>query len=193
MSGAARCSQDWGHGMERMHGFPSVTFYPKVKLFSHDPLTQDMDCLLALWRLLFLVIPLVTVVIRLVFCSLPDFIFHLKLPCITIYKWKWKWSCCRVRLFMTPWTAAYQAPPSMGFSRQEYWNGVPLPSPIYKLKQTWIKHPCSTRDLGPPCPSFPFWLVLWSVEVCQAHFPARAFKTSSRERPVPLWAVQALF
>ena len=30
----------------------------------------------------------------------------------------------------TPWIAAYQAPPSMGFSRQEYWSGVPLPSPI---------------------------------------------------------------
>ena len=30
----------------------------------------------------------------------------------------------------TPWTAAYQAPPSMGFSRQEYWSGVPLPSPL---------------------------------------------------------------
>ena len=34
-----------------------------------------------------------------------------------------------VRLFATPWTAAYQAPPSMGFPRQEYWSGVPLPSP----------------------------------------------------------------
>ena len=34
----------------------------------------------------------------------------------------------RVRLCATPWTAAYQAPPSMGFSRQEYWSGVPLPS-----------------------------------------------------------------
>ena len=33
-----------------------------------------------------------------------------------------------VRLSATPWTAAYQAPPSMGFSRQEYWSGVPLPS-----------------------------------------------------------------
>ena len=31
---------------------------------------------------------------------------------------------------MTPWPAAYQAPPSMGFSRQEYWSGVPLPSPV---------------------------------------------------------------
>ena len=35
----------------------------------------------------------------------------------------------RVRLLATPGTAAYQAPPSMGFSRQEYWSGVPLPSP----------------------------------------------------------------
>ena len=38
-------------------------------------------------------------------------------------------SLSHVRLFETPWTAAYQAPPSMGFSRQEYWSGVPLPSP----------------------------------------------------------------
>ena len=46
--------------------------------------------------------------------------------------WKWKVkgkSLSRVRLFLTPWTAAYQAPLSMGFSRQEYWSGVPLPSP----------------------------------------------------------------
>ena len=38
-------------------------------------------------------------------------------------------SLSRVRLFETPWTAAYQAPPPMGFSRQEDWSGVPLPSP----------------------------------------------------------------
>ena len=35
----------------------------------------------------------------------------------------------RVRLFATPWTVAYQAPPSMGFSRQECWSGLPFPSP----------------------------------------------------------------
>ena len=34
-----------------------------------------------------------------------------------------------VRLFATPWTVAYQAPPFMGFSRQEYWSGLPFPSP----------------------------------------------------------------
>ena len=38
-------------------------------------------------------------------------------------------SLSHARLLATPWTAAYQAPPSMGFSRQEYWSGVPLPSP----------------------------------------------------------------
>ena len=36
---------------------------------------------------------------------------------------------CRVQLFTTPWTVAYQAPLSMGFPRQEYWSGLPLPSP----------------------------------------------------------------
>jgi len=46
--------------------------------------------------------------------------------------WKWKVkvkSLSRVRPSATPWTAAFQDPPSMGFSRQEYWRGVPLPSP----------------------------------------------------------------
>ena len=35
----------------------------------------------------------------------------------------------RVRLFVTPWTVAHQAPPSMEFSKQEYWSGLPFPSP----------------------------------------------------------------
>ena len=42
-------------------------------------------------------------------------------------------SISRVRPSATPWTAAFQAPPSMGFSRQEYWSGVPLPSPIMSV------------------------------------------------------------
>ena len=52
-----------------------------------------------------------------------------------------------VRLLVTLWTAAYQAPPSMGFSRQQYWSGVPLPSlekssNILKinLQQTYLKN-----------------------------------------------------
>ena len=56
------------------------------------------------------------------------------LECVAISfsdAWKWKVklkSLSRVQLLATPWTAAYQAPPSMGFSRQKYWSGVPLPS-----------------------------------------------------------------
>ena len=50
------------------------------------------------------------------------------------YSWIWKVkvkvkSLSRVRLFATLWTIAHQAPPSMGFSRQEYWSGLPFPSP----------------------------------------------------------------
>ena len=53
--------------------------------------------------------------------------------------WKWKvkvksLSC--IQLFMNLWTAAYQAPPSMGFFRQEYWSGMPLLSPISLLPTT---------------------------------------------------------
>ena len=61
--------------------------------------------------------------------------------------WKWKVkvkSLSRVWLLATPLTAAYQAPPAMGFSRQEYWSGVPLPSPnklsisgIYSCRQNF--------------------------------------------------------
>ena len=51
--------------------------------------------------------------------------------------WKWKVNVkllSRVPLFTIPWTATHQAPPSMGFSRQEYWSGVPLPSPTASLQ-----------------------------------------------------------
>ena len=54
-------------------------------------------------------------------------------------EWKVKVkSLSRVRLLATPWTEAYQAPPSMGFSRQEYWSGVPLPSPDNPLSRNLI-------------------------------------------------------
>ena len=56
--------------------------------------------------------------------------------------WKWKVkvkSLSRLRLLVTPRTAAYQAPLSMGFSRQEYWSGLPLPSPLFswRIYQIW--------------------------------------------------------
>ena len=58
--------------------------------------------------------------------------------------WKWKvkvksLSC--VRLLATPWTAAHQAPPSMGFSRQECWSGVPSPSTLTVITPVFFKDP----------------------------------------------------
>ena len=44
-------------------------------------------------------------------------------------------SLSRVQFFATTWTVAYQASPSIGFSRQEYWSGVPLPSPVRSMNQ----------------------------------------------------------
>ena len=58
--------------------------------------------------------------------------------------WKWKVkvkSLSHVQFFATPWTAAHQAPPSMAFSRQEYWSGLPLPSPglcLLKFKHSQL-------------------------------------------------------
>ena len=77
-------------------------------------------------------------------CSLPGFSTHGILQARTrewvaisfSSAWKWKVkvkSLSRVWLLATPWTAAYQAPPSMGFSGQQYWSGVPLPSPFLCL------------------------------------------------------------
>ena len=67
----------------------------------------------------------------------------------------WKWnvkvkSLSHVRLFATPWTAAYQAPLSMGFSRQEYWSGVPLPSLTNLSIQPFSM---SSRHTGPTASS----------------------------------------
>ena len=53
---------------------------------------------------------------------------HFLLQCMKVkIESEFAQSLSRVQLLATPWTAAHQAPPSMGFSRQEYWSGVPLP------------------------------------------------------------------
>ena len=59
---------------------------------------------------------------------------------ISCVKSKWE-SLSRVRLFVTPWTVAHQAPVSIGFSRQEYWSGWPFPSPG-DLPDPGIEPPC---------------------------------------------------
>ena len=82
--------------------------------------------------------------------------------------WRWKVkvkSLSPVRLFVTPWTAAYQAPPSMGFSRQEYWSGVPLPSP-----KVWLEY-CYFSLVAKSCPTH--FVTLWCIKLhwCSDNFP----------------------
>ena len=67
-----------------------------------------------------------------------------------------------VQLLATPWTAAYQAPLSMGFSRQEYWSGLPLPFPKYPIKAAAAAKSlqscptlCDPIDASPPGSSVP--------------------------------------
>ena len=64
--------------------------------------------------------------------------------------WKWKVKVkvkllSRVWLLATPWTAAYQAPQSIGFSRQEHWSGLPFPSPVHEVE--------SEREVAQSCPT----------------------------------------
>ena len=77
-------------------------------------------------------------------------------------------SLSHIQLLATPWTAAFQAPPSMGFSRQEYWSGVPLPSPASSLTilQNNVKRNLNKYNLLPRiqndsyCPVSKFPLIL---------------------------------
>ena len=65
---------------------------------------------------------------------------HFLLQCVKVK------SLSRVRLLATPWTVAYQAPPSMGFSSQQYWSGVPLPSPKMKTSSLLKKKKRQSSD-----------------------------------------------
>ena len=58
-------------------------------------------------------------------------------------------SLSRVQLLATPWTTAYQALPSMGFSRQEYWSGVPLPSLVAQFSSIHFSHSVASDSLRP--------------------------------------------
>ena len=115
--------------------------------------------------------------------------------------WKWKLkvkSLSCVWLFATPWTAAYQVPPSMGFSRQEYWSGLPLLSPKGRMIgseigfDSWREGPWTTEGNEET-----FWndgslyfgyiyfvvcilvilMINWTVRVCQN---VSVYKTKNR-------------
>ena len=71
---------------------------------------------------------------------------HFLLQCMKM-KVKVK-SLSRVRLLATPWTAAHQAPLSMGFARQEYWSGVPSPSPFTAINDSKRWTVCISTSFG---------------------------------------------
>ena len=108
--------------------------YSVLRLFIHDRLCDPRDC------------------------SLPGSSIHGILQA-RILEWvaisfsnAWKWkvkgkSLSCARLLATPWTAAYQAPLSIGFSRQEYWSGVPLPSPNIKLLYSYLCIPIALINI----------------------------------------------
>ena len=78
--------------------------------------------------------------------------------------WKWKVkvkSLSRVQLFETPWTVAYEAPPSMGLSRQEYWQEMPLPSPLSITVCIYLKLYITHHNfiLKRKCNFYFFWLI----------------------------------
>ena len=59
-------------------------------------------------------------------------------------------SLSRVQLFATPWTVAYQASQSTGFSRQEYWSGLPFPSPMHESEKVKVKSLSLVQLLATP-------------------------------------------
>ena len=100
--------------------------------------------------------------------------------------WKWKVkvkSLSRVQLQATPWTAAYQAPPSMGFFKQEYWSGLPLPllmpkiwtptpsqQPIPHVMLQWVFVVVVVQSLS----HIWFFVIPWTVD-CQALLSSTTF------------------
>ena len=94
--------------------------------------------------------------------------------------WKWKVKVkllSRVWLLATPWTAAYQAPLSMGFFRQEYWSGVPLPSPTPSIGIPNDKKHVLADMRGKT----------HSNTIISRHFNTNKHKVSSREEIIKIW------
>ena len=97
----------------------------------------------------------------------------------------------RIRVLANPWTAAHQAPQSMGFSRQEYWSGVPLPSPLATLEVAKLGFSGGASGKEPACQcrrrkkcKFDSWVgkIPWR-RAWQAHFSILAWEIPWTEEP----------
>ena len=97
--------------------------------------------------------------------------------------WKWKVkvkSLSRVRPSATPWAAAHQAPPSMGFSRQEYWSGLPLPSPRVEL----LNHKNTTAGTKTRTVIWGCWVLVYLGSMTLGH-PDTCFSSSLGKAQIP--------
>ena len=114
-------------------------------------------------------------------CSLPGSPIHGILQARTLEwvaisfsnAWKWKVkvkSLSRVQLLATPWTAALQAPPSMGFSRQEYWSGVPSPSMYKILQKDKMLESSQSYIMIKDSPFTSFWVFFWVFIMCRVFY-----------------------
>ena len=137
------CVKEWINLILLQKIMKSVMFScyaPKVSFFIFHSLIRHMLC--CIWFFCFVLIN---------FCNIN--VLEIKLEncrkvkqngrSILYFSWRLLLllSCfSRVWLLATPWTVAHQAPLSMGFSRQEYWSGVPLPSPSRRLAHIYFKN-----------------------------------------------------
>ena len=102
-------------------------------------------------------------------------------------------SLSRVRLLATPWTAAYQAPPSMGFARQEYWSGVPLPSPTRgHSTPKWRKLETGFRVVINGRTQDYVSVIHWSEKAMAPHSSTLAWKIPWTEEPGRLQSMGSL-
>ena len=93
-------------------------------------------------------------------------------------------SFSRVWLFATPWAAAHQAPPSMGFSRQECWSGVPLPSPAWLPTYPLSPTPSSHQILVPRIRYLNCCTIKWNViQKAEIKRPARGNRNKGGNGP----------
>ena len=85
----------------------------------------------------------------------------------------------RIRLGVTPSTAAHQAPPSLGFSRQEHWSGLPVPSPMWFLRLGHKKDTLSAWHSPLEC--LPLELILYVVSESRPHVDVTGYVTTMKK------------
>ena len=112
--------------------------------------------------------------------------WKLKVKSLRLSTWK---LYSRVQLLATPWTAVYQAPPSMGFSRQEYWCGVPLPSLFTSTRKLKSKSQIIT-NVGEDVEKLEPLTAGGNVKWC-SHFGKQPGNPSKGKHRITIWPINS--